>query len=202
MKGLILKDLFTLRQQAKIYSFMMLLFAAIGILSDSPAYFGSITCMIVIMLPVTALSYDERAHWDKYALSLPVSRKDMVRSKYVLGGLITLIGFLLVLLFSLIRSGDLPESMTLSVALWLVSIFLFSVLMPIFIKFGVEKGRIIMMAVFFMPVIVLLVANSLHAPLPDMDRLSGLKYFLPVILFAVAGGSYFLSVKLYERKNF
>ena len=37
-----------------------------------------------MMLMFTAMSYDEMANFDKYALTLPVTRADLVRTKYVL----------------------------------------------------------------------------------------------------------------------
>lgn len=202
MKGLIIKDLFTIKQQTKIYSFMMLLFGTFALISDSPAYFWSITCMITIMLPVTALSYDERANWDKYALSMPVSRKDIVRSKYGLGGITTFAGCVLIFIFSVIQLKDLSEALTAALIFWFACVFLLSVLMPVLIKFGVEKGRIIMLGIFFTPLILVMIANTLHAPIPDMDALAWLKYILPIFVLAFVGFSYFLSYKLYLKKDF
>jgi len=202
MKGLILKDLYTIKQQTKIYAFMILLFGAFALISNSPAYFWSIACMITVMLPVTALSYDERAKWDKYALSMPVSRKDIIRSKYGLGGITTFAGCILVFIFSVILFKDLTEAAIAAFIFWLASVFLLSVLMPVLIKYGVEKGRIIMLGIFFTPVILIMAANALRIPMPDMATIEWLKYFVPVLVLASVVFSYFLSYKLYQKKDF
>lgn len=85
MKGLILKDLLNLKAQYKVFVVMILFFVVFALMGDSHDTLGVILTMITIMLPITALAYDERSQWDKYALTMPVSRRDLVLSKYLLG---------------------------------------------------------------------------------------------------------------------
>ena len=39
----------------------------------------------VAMLPISALGYDERCKWERYALSMPLRKKDLFFSKLLLG---------------------------------------------------------------------------------------------------------------------
>lgn len=202
MKGLILKDLYTLKQQGKIYLVMVALFASVAFFSKDSSFLVGFVCVMVTMLPVTALSYDERAGWDKYALAMPLRRRDIVLGKYVLSGIAATLGFVMAFLFTLITGNGLGKSAFMACAFSLISIFLLSVLMPVFIKFGVEKGRMIMMAVLFIPVGIIMLANALHLPLPSDDQLSSLKFILPVVVVAGVFLSGWLSLKIYEKKEF
>ena len=80
MKGLLLKDWYTLIKQMKIMLVLMLVFACV------PGY-SMAACAVVYaaMLPVTALAYDERSKWDELAAMLPYSVREIVGGKYVLG---------------------------------------------------------------------------------------------------------------------
>ena len=80
MKGLLLKDWYTLIKQMKIMLMLMLVFACV------PGYsMAAFAVVYAAMLPVTALAYDERSKWDELAAMLPYSIKEIVGGKYVLG---------------------------------------------------------------------------------------------------------------------
>ncbi len=100
MKGLILKDLLNLRKQARIILLFVGFYFVLGMINQSGDSFGGVVALLFAMLAVTAMAYDERAGWDKYALTMPVSRRDLVVSKYLLGVLLSLAG--------LVPQPDLP----------------------------------------------------------------------------------------------
>lgn len=80
MKGLLLKDWYTLIKQMKIMLMLMLVFACV------PGYsMAAFAVVYAAMLPVTALAYDERSKWDELAAMLPYSVREIVGGKYVLG---------------------------------------------------------------------------------------------------------------------
>ena len=41
-------------------------------------------CILCAMMVVTTFSFDENAKWEKYAMIMPISRKDLVLSKFVI----------------------------------------------------------------------------------------------------------------------
>ena len=41
-------------------------------------------CLRLDVSVVTAFSLDESSHWDRYALTMPIGRKDLVAAKYVM----------------------------------------------------------------------------------------------------------------------
>ena len=76
---------------------------------------------MMVMLVITSLAYDERSRWDRYALTMPVSRKEMVLSKYLLG-LILLTFALLINMIFLILFGSSPLGEA-----WLLALSLFGI---------------------------------------------------------------------------
>ena len=85
MKGLLMKDLLNLKRQGGIILLVLAMYGLFAFSSGMSEVLGSMICVFGAMLPVTALAYDERAKWDKYALTMPVTRRQMVLSKYLLG---------------------------------------------------------------------------------------------------------------------
>ena len=53
-----------------------------------------------MMITITSFSYDALAKWDRYALSLPLTRKDIVAGKYLLSIILCLLATILSFLIS------------------------------------------------------------------------------------------------------
>ena len=84
MKGLLMKDLLNLKQTIRVWALLLALFIVIGFAQQSPVYISSMLTVMVLLLPVNALAYDENCKWDAYALTMPVTRRDLALSKYLL----------------------------------------------------------------------------------------------------------------------
>ncbi len=201
MKGLILKDLLNLKKQVKIYIVAILFFAINSISTGNFAFLSGMVCLFCAMMPVTALSYDERAKWDKYALSMPVSRNDMIISKYLLGIITSGIGLTILILFQIILFKVTKENILTSFIVFGISIIFLSVLLPILFKFGVEKGRIIMMLIFFAPTMIGVGVSKINIPQPSQNDLKLLLYSFPFIVLVFLGLSLYLSLNIYAKKE-
>lgn len=203
MKGLILKDLLNLRKQARIILMFVGFYFVLGVVNQNGDSFGGVVALLFAMLAVTALAYDERAGWDKYALTMPVSRRDLVVSKYLLGLLLSFVGFLLNLVFRLaFASAAFMDGLLVSLALFGVGVFFLALMLPINFKWGVEKGRILMMIVLFGPTILITLLPRMGVAMPGEAFLQSLTYILPaagIVLFAI---SVWVSLKIYEKKEF
>lgn len=76
MTGLIVKDFLVMRKSIKTYILFLLFYfvmAALGIFPIS--FITAMVQIIIMMLPLSAFSYDELSKWDRYAFSLPLSRR-------------------------------------------------------------------------------------------------------------------------------
>lgn len=205
MKGLLLKDFFTLSKSLRIFLVLILLFACM------PGYNMAIFAVVYAsLLPVTALSYDERCKWDTLAAMSPYSPAEMVISKYLLGYIGILFASMLALavhavygLFSSSPAGGYVSSIAGGAVSGLLIIGL---TLPAMYKFGVEKGRI----AFFVILAVTFGAVAGLSALSDNGELSGfgldigagtgILILLAVILLNAA--SILLSIKFYSKREF
>lgn len=205
MWGLLQKDLKTIALQGRVLVILVVFYLVFFLLSGTEdALISVVTFSIVLMgilFPITALSYDEKAKWEHYALTMPISRNMLVWSKYLLVLLFLLAGELLLLLLSLFQ----PEiGLALLVLAPGIVLFLNSILLPVAFKLGVEKSRYVMVAVMLLPTLVLLLMEKLGIPLPQLS--SSLLALLPLLLLAFAGLLFYLSgllsCRLYRGREF
>lgn len=143
MKGLLLKDWYTLIKQMKIMLVLMLAFACV------PGYsMAAFAVVYAAMLPVTALAYDERSKWDELAAMLPYSIKEIVGGKYVLGvtavaaaGAVAAVAQLILSRFGWTQF-DAEAAFALLFTACLALIML-AIYLPVMFRLGVEKGRVL-----------------------------------------------------------
>ena len=203
MWGLLHKDLKTISLQGRVLAIMVVFYLAFFLLSEAEdALISVVTFSIVLMgilFPITALSYDEKAKWEHYALTMPISRNMLVWSKYLLVLLFLLAGELLLLLVSLFQPEIGPALLVPGIVL-----FLNSILLPVAFKLGVEKSRYITVAIMLLPTLVLLLMEKLGVQPPQLSaRLLALLPLLllafSVLLFYLSG---LLSCRLYRGREF
>lgn len=214
MIGLILKDVFNLKKYAKQISLSVIVFGIFAVQLKNPEYLIGMISMMCSMLVITSMSYDESTKWDKYALTMPILKKDIVLSKYILLVFMVFTGTVLSGIISMIMSEIMQlqkpkEIMLICGAVALVILLIFSVLMPLLLKYGVEKARILIFAIVGLPVLAITafvkLMQRLNIPKPDeaqLEKLSEiLPYAFPVIVLVVLFLSYNLSVRIYSNKE-
>ncbi len=203
MTGLIYKDLVNLKAQAKVMVILIVVYGVIAVTSNNTAMLGGIISVLAAMLPVTAMGYDEKAKWEKYAMTMPVSRKDLVLSKYYLGGSSLLIAFVFNIVFNLIvRIMDSSDIMPIALLLLAAGIFFMAITLPLIFKFGVEKGRTAMFVLIASPTIVALLLSKLNFQMPSEAFLKMLPLIVVVIAILSLMASILLSISIYKRKEF
>lgn len=150
MKGLMLKDYYLFIKRCKQFLFIIAIFTILSIMDNDSSLFIMYPCVIVALLPMTLISYDERDKWEDYAFCLPYSKREMVVEKYLVGLIINVVMVFVIALVKGVMQGtvDLNLIMTLGA----VSLLTPAVMLPFIFKFGVEKGRIayyVVLGVFF-----------------------------------------------------
>ncbi len=204
MKGLLLKDYYTLFKQMKIFILMIVVFSCLPGYSSS-----SFAIVYAAMLPITALAYDERSKWDSLAVMMPYSSKDIVLSKYLIGYAMITGVFVLTALAqgALMLIKDVPYETENIVALALtvcVAFVMQAVNLPVMFKLGVEKGRI----AFFLAIAVTVFATmSLGGKLLEMISVINsnlvfilLASFITTLVFNIT--SIRVSTLIYQKKEF
>lgn len=209
MKGLLYKDFYCLKQNLKYILAIFLLFGCIFIPQGNSSIIGTII-IIFPMLVITTLSYDHAGKWDRFALTMPITRKMLVRSKYILFLIMLLFGMLVGILFSAAgilfgKSFDMIEiglemGTVAAMALWSGIL-----LLPLIYKFGVERARLFLLLLFalFGGGIMASVSIAKNGSLPALTQqqltaFTVIFLIVSVICYAV---SYLISVKIYQRKE-
>ena len=214
MKGLILKDLLNLRKNLKTI-IIMCLFYTLLFSTLNPTFLSGMITILFAMQILTTFSYDDYSKWNMYALSLPITKKQLVLSKYILGISFIIFGgvfsFILTSLLSLFKGsfilGDLVASIIGSTGIMILMIL---ILLPLIFKYGVERSRIMLLAIFAIPTVLILIISKVLAltgiPFPSEEQLNAL---LPVIciiatLILIAGSyvSYMTSVKIVTKNEY
>ena len=72
MKGLLLKDILNFKKQGVMFFFLIALWFFIGIRNKDIYYLSAIIAIMTLLVPITVISYDEKAKWERYALTMPI----------------------------------------------------------------------------------------------------------------------------------
>ena len=168
MSGLLAKEYYVLRRYMRQYVFLFIFFGALSIYMNSVTYFQAMVTMSMSMLIFTGMSYDAASGWDRFVLTMPVSRKDVVRSKYVSCLIYAVIAIGASTLCSIIINTIYPMEDGVLMVLGIVAVTLlclifiiYSILLPMIFKLGVEKSRILMIAVIMIPIFIMLGAAEI-----------------------------------------
>ena len=114
-------------------------------INGSEAFGVAYVCSMVALLSLTTVSYDEYENGSAFLFTLPITKKDYVKEKYLFSLIITGIGFVFVTILGCFsKSGFMETLIILSTALLLLALSL-----PFQLKEGNEKGRIVLFVVVF-----------------------------------------------------
>ena len=210
MKGLILKDFYTMARYGKTLLALILFYVGLAFLGQPASFVSAMMVFLFAMMVISSFSYDEFGKWNKYCLSLPVSRQQMVGGKYLFALIMLVVGMVLGLLGGYLISltqdiSFIEEVLPSCLGGAAAALFMLSLLLPLMYRFGVEKGRILLLAVCFLPVILVLgflkVAETYHLPLPDEATVLIWLKFLPVLVLGAFGASYLCSAAIFAKKE-
>ena len=199
MKALLLKEFYVASKTCRSFLLVIAVFFALSFFGRNSQFFFLYPLTMVGMIPVTLLSYDERDGWDKYSLTLPCTRAQLVSAKYLIGLIFGGVVFLLVELLLLIglSMGGNFDFLSMSSALLLMGLLGPSILMPFVFKFGSEKGRI---AYYFVIALIFAVVAIL-AGMGFYVYLEGFSWVVIGAAVLLYLGSWRLSILFYEKRE-
>jgi hypothetical protein len=217
MKGLILKDFINLKKNVKIFAGLTVLYGFMAFSQKDARFFSTIFTMLFAILTLSVYSYDELAKFDAYGMTMPVTRKEMVKSKYAMMLLLTLIGTAISAVFTItlnitLGNVDIFTGINNSIIGALIVILFYSITLPFVTKLGVEKARLIFFAIYFIPFAVsffvsqALKKGSFNIPVKLQEIaeifMKNIYIIAPLVTILVLGISYMISVKIYRKKEF
>ncbi len=233
MKTMLMFDLLTAK---KIAMSQMVLGVAVSLViavsTQTPITIMPIMAlMLAYSVGFTLVAYDERNDWERFRLTLPLSRADIIRGRYGTFVIMTLVGLVVGALLTAIVYGlaqampDAPILSALSEPLgWQVllamavasvafSLVLWLIALPLVARFGMTKAvRFIPLAfIIFLPIGTVLAQKAGPPPAFVVDLVTWavtsegtivLSLAALALVAVLAAFSCLLSVKLYEKREF
>ena len=211
MIGLVKKDLLVIKSNLKIIlAVLVALLLLISQEGGNSAIF--ILPIIGVMMFISTFSYDEFNNRNSYVVTLPNGRRNAIIAKYIATIIIIVILSLVSIItttgFNYIMNGtiNMTETTTALLGTILSTSILVALLYPIMIQYGALNGRIII----FIVVIGIGVIGAILSKYVDVNNLinqiNSLESYgsilVPIISIILLGISYFISKKLFQKKEF
>lgn len=214
IKGLITKDILQLKSYKKTLIIFIMIFALTSISAQD-----GVENMLVIMLTLgfgmfsmASFNYDEFNKADRYILTLPLTKKEVILSKYILVICSTVIGSVIGILLSYIvifaMNKQVPNIEEI-ISIGLGGIFGIGIIeaiqIPCVYKWGAEKGRIQMLILTAVLGAILCIVAKADIQLPANNILNIFNTFLPLIFIVLTIIIYYISYKvaykIYDKKE-
>ena len=192
MKGLIIKDLCVIKNQMKTLLLVLAFFIIFSIINEDATFILFLVPFYMIMILITTFNYDEFNKWDSYCNSLPLSRKEIVKSKYILFNATSLIALILGILASFIIPSFIENTTFESLFASIIGVAFGICLVILALLIGAITSLDIFNNKELMNII-----NSLNNLSLGMFTL--LLIILTVIIMSI---SYCISVRIYKNKEF
>lgn len=155
MKGLFIKDLRLMYGQ-KTFFLIVLGVSALCVLTGQNLIFMVSYCsFLVANMAIGTISYDDMGNGLAYIFTWPAGRRQYVIEKYALTGVAGTAAWLLAVIAGAVFPAGRPEGIGMAdwflVTTVVLGILLFSicVLIPLKLKFGAEKARLVSFLVMF-----------------------------------------------------
>ena len=148
MKGLLLKDAYQIWHYAKGVIMAAVVMMLVGVLSmkGGSNFFMMYGGLMLGILPMTLLTYDQNSRFSAYSAALPVTKEQLVGGKYLIG----LCGMVLAELLSMaalaaaqLLWGTVTVQLTVATLLQVALMTLLGniILLPLTYRFGYQKAR-------------------------------------------------------------
>lgn len=218
MKGLLIKDLKLLKNQVNFFVTICLIGMLLMITQKNPMIMVSYATFIFSMFTLSTISYDEFDNGSAFLFTLPITRKMYVTEKYVFGLLTALgawiVSVVIAAIYTMLKqpgTNQLEWIISTAMMLCLPALFL-ALTLPVQLKFGADKGRVAMIGVVGGIVVICFgagyVLKSMGIRLDDVSAkitemgLTAFAFIIAVTCIAACVISYFISLKIMEKKQF
>ena len=211
MKALLLVDWYQAKKYGRMFFVLDVFFIAVGLTQSSfyATYFPSMSMVLAGLLAMSLLAYDEQSRWNIFAQALPCTRKQQVGVKYLGVLVVVAVTWTVLMLMLTVKAimGSMPPEGLLFLAPVYVAAGLIppSILLPIVFRFGMNKGRIVYIALIMLISVSGGVLNNLDLDLANftIPTLNGPVLAIGLVLAAAAvfAGSWALASRWYEKRE-
>lgn len=177
----------------------------------NPTFLNMLFGMVIVLTIYQVIGYEDAYGIDTLVCVLPVKKKEYVLSRYLMGIISLAISIIIVsaeYFVALRFNQDLISLDILLITGITVGIISMSIVIPILLKFGVNKGKVIviliMMVLMMIPSGVIgYLAESPEAMEKTIEMINnvGIPLIAFVLNFVVLAISTTISIKIYENKE-
>lgn len=185
MIALILKDIATLKKTLLLTLAISIGLSILGIAKNEIFMIPLICAMIPLILTAVAFGYDTKANFEQFAFSMPIEKSSYVLSKLFFAFIFGLFGSIC-LFFLLLNQHHLSFDKAILISLFtlVVSVLISAIQLPFILKYGAEKGRLIIVIAYF---VIFALSSYLKDDSSVFSTLTELlsKYSIPMILLGI-----------------
>nr|WP_317448204.1 ABC-2 transporter permease [uncultured Sellimonas sp.] len=219
MKGLLVKDLCLMRELKKTVLIIVFVSAVFVFSGTDQAFLTGYIIILSAFIAGMTLSYDEMNNGMAFLMTLPCSRKQYVAEKYLFGLLIIAIGVVysgaLAVIQNMVGSDSGMKEVLLTTEICaFVGAIMLAVLLPTNLKFGAEKGRIMLiLGIMIVCFGIFFGVRILESNFPDqhsamiqwMNEALMSRFIYPVFIILGIGAlgiSFLIACRILEKKEF
>lgn len=216
MKGLLLKDLSIMKTQGRSVVIFMAIALFMLMAGNNTTFAVAYVNVLFITFGITTLSYDMHDNGYAFLFTLPISRKLYVMEKYVFSllSIATGVVFSLILMIgvSFIKDDYILTTSEISFVIGYVigAIVVLSIMLPVNLKFGPEKGRIAMIIVIAIIVAGGFAASKIAGTMDLTKVYWGIREITPMVVMGILSIvvvmiliiSYLISCRIMNKKEF
>ena len=207
MKGLLIKELIHLRKGIKgfvIFGIVVLIFIS-GLGTADGATFALWTWFMTAGMGI--MDSDVSSKFNRYNVTMPVSRSDIIKSKYLLISIYDVLGYFILFAGIMIHTLISEESILYEINQGLIFITISSLVTTISVVCifwkGIRRGRRIALPVCIAAAVGAIVGLRYMERFEIFTTFVFTGYLIIVLIASVALriGSMLLSIKLYEKRS-
>lgn len=210
MKGLLIKDFKLMKMQKNFFLMMIAIVIAISFFQNEISFPLGFLPFVISLFSLSTISYDEFDNGNAFLFSLPISRKDYVKEKYLLSFLLgfgaLILGLLIICVAGFLKGDTIPADIIWAALIILSSLIIIqAIMLPFQLKYGPEKARIALMGTFGLIFVKLTQAAGVGTVI--LAKLSALHVgIFAAAITLIAAIFLFLSmqaaIKIVEKKEF
>lgn len=211
MTGLILKDLYVIKKTITYMIFIIFIFVGVYTTIGNEYFVSFFVSIMTVSVLISSMSYDEFYHWDRYAAVLPLSKQKIVGAKYLTALLLYAGGTLFtivvqVAVYTLRGFSFAGEDILFMSIAPLVGLIGTSVVLPCCYRFGIQQSRLIMMALYGIPSLLLVLTLKFFPELFVEGVIANFSlpaFALGLLALTVLalGISFLVTVRIMEKKE-
>lgn len=217
MAGLFYKDLKILLQRKQAIVMFLAIAVILGF-STGGTFVVGYTTFCLLILAVSTISYDEFDNGFSFIMTLPITRRSYVFEKYILCSICGVVAWIFSVIVCICENQYkqvtvVTEDLLMEAAIMLpIVLFIMDIMIPVQIKYGSEKSRIVLISVMGIVMIVGIgvkkAVEMLNLPLESLfeklQSITEVQVLVGSIIFIIMATllSFAISYRIMNNKEF